>query len=699
MADQYTPEEIAEIFEAYNNAIKTNTPISADLAKQMKDAAIGAKGFAQAQENLLKSLGKSVVDYTKEMYKGEQGAKAFNNSIDGITDALGALALILLPLKGVSLVTKGVVAGLFALGKATKLAGEQSDKLFKSYQDLSRAGAATAGGMTEVFQSMQKFGYGIDELDKMTTLLKENAEALSNFGGTVGDGAKAFANAAGEIQRSDIGKSLQMLGKTPDEINRGVALFVKQQQQSGVSSANINKNLAEQSAAYIKNLDILSKLTGKDADALQAKLDDAMAEDAFNQKIYELKQRAAQGDVEAGRLAVEYENAARRLTGESLKEFQRGVGGDISAMSKSLMTSSEAVGTIGTSAFTASDYIDKMAKGADRFRGTLGGLYGLNALGEVGFSAKELSTMQSRYADQTAKQQEEQARAQQELQQKGLDPATKAAVELRISQMQARDSLQSFVNLGVKPATEALATLARGGAGGAGMLPGGGGKAPMGGGGAGQMNYSKEFGYGTKPTGGAPSPGAGAADLSGLRIKSPESTSGGATSESLANVARAIQDKLGGDLKHFSAFNDSYHRGPNSKHSRGQALDFTLTDPSKAAAIADIVRSIPGITKVIDEYANPSGHATGKHIHAEISAANGAILSGPASGYRPNLTMHGTEAIVPLSNALNQAMSGMGLGSNDSTNLMSQQLDKLDELVRVMQNQVSVSTKILQAAH
>jgi hypothetical protein len=30
---------------------------------------------------------------------------------------------------------------------------------------------------------------------------------------------------------------------------------------------------------------------------------------------------------------------------------------------------------------------------------------------------------------------------------------------------------------------------------------------------------------------------------------------------------------------------------------------------------------------------------------------------------------------------------------------MSAQLDKLDELVRVMQNQVSVSTKILQAAN
>jgi hypothetical protein len=170
----------------------------------MKDAAVGAKGYAQAQQNVIKSLGKAAVDYTKEMYKGEQGAKAFNNSIDGVTDALGALALILLPLKGISLVTKAAVAGLYALGKATKLAGEQSDKLYKSYQDLSRAGAATAGGMTEVFENMQKFGYGLEELDQMAQLVKANSKELGLFLGTVEQGVRVVADTAESIQRSGI---------------------------------------------------------------------------------------------------------------------------------------------------------------------------------------------------------------------------------------------------------------------------------------------------------------------------------------------------------------------------------------------------------------------------------------------------------------------------------------------------------------
>ena len=162
-------------------------------------------------------------------------------------------------------------------------------------------------------------------------------------------------------------------------------------------------------------------------------------------------------------------------------------------------------------------------------------------------------------------------------------------------------------------------------------------------------------------------------------------------------MAKTIQEKLGGDLKHFSAFNDSYHRGPNSKHSKGQALDFTLIDPSKASSVADLVRGIPGISKVIDEYANPSGRATAGHIHAEISAANGAILSGPMSGYRPNLTMHGTEAIVPLNSGSQAALPGADMGMK-MEGLISVLRDQMDAQTRVMKDIADYTKKTSQYA-
>jgi hypothetical protein len=456
MADQYTPQEIQAIFEEYNNATKGGSVATAELTKRFKDAQTGLKNYTDQLNASLKSLGSSMLGVAKAMKDGEQGASVYNDSINSAADAVDSFA------SKFGFLGKLIGTLITAGARYAVEVNKQSDALFDSYKKLSSSGLSDAGGMTTIFENMQKFGYGINELGNMAELLKANGKELAAFGGTAASGTKAFADAAGEIQRSDVGKSLQMLGKTPDEINKGMAMFVKQQQSAGVSSASIQQNLAQKSADYIKNLDLLSKLTGDDASKLQEKLDAAMAEDAFNQTVYELKKKAAAGDAEAGRLASEYENAARRLTGEALKEFQQGVGGDISAMGKTLMAASDAVGMIGKSSFTASGYIDSVTKGVVQLRNQQGELYKLNAAKDFMFSAKEASDLESRNAEKTAKSQEDMAKAQQELQTKGLEPGTKAAVELRIEQMKTRDEFQSLINKGINPVTQGMAKLAGG---------------------------------------------------------------------------------------------------------------------------------------------------------------------------------------------------------------------------------------------
>jgi hypothetical protein len=171
-------------------------------------------------------------------------------------------------------------------------------------------------------------------------------------------------------------------------------------------------------------------------------------------------------------------------------------------MSKTLMSAPEAVKTLGQSAYTADQYLTALGQGAQRTMNTFSGLARFNATQDFILPFNELGKATSRYADSTAEQQRERAKAEQELQIKGIDPATKAQVEMRIAQMRARDSLQSFVQLGVAPATEAMAALAKVTAGAAGLAPGTpGGGAAIGGGSSsvgGQLNR-----YGS--TGAAPS--------------------------------------------------------------------------------------------------------------------------------------------------------------------------------------------------
>jgi hypothetical protein len=149
---------------------------------------------------------------------------------------------------------------------------------------------------------------------------------------------------------------------------------------------------------------------------------------------------------------------------------------------------------------------------------------------------------------------------------------------------------------------------------------------------------------------------------------------------------------LGSDLIHFSAFNDTYQRGPNSLHSQGRALDFTIKDPAKSAEIAAMIRSMPGVAKVLDEYTNPSSRATAPHIHAEISGFAGyrGMLSGPMSGYSPNLRMHGNEEL-----SIRPAGGTTNSNSAASEGTMTKLIERIDDLISLNRNQLYVSERIL----
>jgi type VI protein secretion system component VasA len=144
MATDFTPEEIQRIFAEYNDAIKTGTPITKEMADRFRDAQKGVKGFTAQMEATTKALGKSTVDFTKAMYKGEQSATAMNSAVDTLTSGI-QLLINLIP--GFRLAKIALTALTLAVGGATKAVNAQTEALFKSYQDMAQFGAGAAGGM------------------------------------------------------------------------------------------------------------------------------------------------------------------------------------------------------------------------------------------------------------------------------------------------------------------------------------------------------------------------------------------------------------------------------------------------------------------------------------------------------------------------------------------------------------------------
>jgi len=671
MATDFTPEEIQRIFAEYNDAIKTGTPITKEMADRFRDAQKGVKGFTAQMEATTKALGKSTVDFTKAMYQGAQGATAMNSAVDMVTNTLQVLINII---PGARLLKVALTLLSAGVGAATKVINAQTEALFKSYQDMAQFGAGAAGGMRTIFDNMQKFGYGIEELDKMTALVKENSKALSTFGGTVLDGTQRFANSMKEIQREDIGRQFQRMGYGVDDINRSGAGFIKLQQMLGQTQSSIQKNLTDGTVKYMNELDLLARITGDTREAQEAKIKEAMSEDAFAATMDELREQAAAGDASAEARINKLDLLNRTLSGEMRQEFIKAIGGDVAAAQKLMMTAPQAYQMMLDSSSSASDVIKTLTQENAKFKCGQGfrSLYQLGAMGDAGFKFAEMQELQAKFGEQDLNDMMLRAKAEQKV----TDQATKDEADRRIAVQQTRDNLQSFVTLGVAPATTALKGLAQAAAGASRAVPGtAGGGQPMGGsggggGGSGSGSYidriDQKVGGGSRPTGG----GAPA----GLNIK-PGAENKGTSTDTLYGVAEQVHKMLGGDYKYFSGFNDR----SGGKHGEGKAFDLVLNDRARYQSVLAQIQGLAGVSFAQFEprgFVNKNGSiSNADHIHTEVSAANGAILSGPKSGYRPNLTMHGTVAIVPL----DKAMTAMAqTPQEDKTSRYM--LQKLDEI-------------------
>jgi D-alanyl-D-alanine carboxypeptidase len=771
MADQYTPEEIAEIFEAYNNAIKTGTPISAELAKQMQDATKGFRGATDALNKFGKSLGTSALDLGKSLYKGEKGVGQFG---DAVEMAANAIQIAILAIPGIGIAAKVATVAMVALAKGVNAAAKQGDALYKTYQDLGRAGATASDGISGVFRNMQNLGYGIEELDQMVALVSQNSETLAKFSLTAADGTNAFAEGMAQIQRDG---GLRLLGKTTDDINSAGAAFIRQSVRAGISQKDIGDKLGAQTKAYVLELDRLQRLTGMSADALQKQQDEAMAEDAYNDVMSELKQRAAAGDEVAKMQIEKITTVMNKLGPEMRKEFVAGIGGDVSAQQRLFMAApnlmkdtmdetadtqktinnlnKDAANTVNTFGKTA-----RLAAGA--YRDTFGPLYEMR------------ETMVST-ADFDARTEAAKKNAQV------VDKSTQNLTEAQIANMNSRDAMQAFIQKGVAPATTALAALAKGaskltgaaaevvGAPGMGAATGGAGKAGGGGGAGGLGGYEASIGgpstlrrlgmaigaVGAGPGaesggggggGGAPAavPGGGGGGAPAAVPPAPSGPEphdspvgagggggGGGGKPQLVSVssktgksamvnseyASKFQgvidylDSVGYNIYSLGGYVDRDVRGQpgrKSVHAHGGAIDINPAEnPLGSQLITDMPAEIGKVAAQLGLGWGGNWRSVKDAMHfsvaqnegGTIKLSDGGIATGPSSGY--SATLHGTEAVVPLPNGktIPVEMAGFGNNLSDQTGLMSQQLDKLDELIRVMQNQVSVSTKILQAAN
>jgi len=716
-----TPEEIQRVFAEYSETLKTGGTVSAEMAMRMKDASKGVKGYADAQANLTKVLTKSIVEVGKAMYEGKQGAQVFTEQISQVTDAIaGLLAVVSLFVPALRLAAV-VAGGLSLFGKAVNVAAKQQDQLFKTFQELSRSGMASAQGMSEVFPTMQKFGYGLEDLDKMIQLVRENSADLGRFAPTVAQGIQQVANVATEIQHSGLQGQFMRMGMSVDDINKGIMGYVKMQGQLGQLQGKTQAEVSAGAKAYIREMEILSRLTGQRREELEKERDAANQIEIFYSTIKDLDPKA-QKRMYDGFLAL---NAISPRLGKAMADTASGLVGASDEASELFMATNGASVTLGNSLRDGTINLEQYLEGIKA--ATLQTEETRTSLGQLG-AAQDVYGKNIDYAILQGKEFAKglkDATSGVDANAAGSDKQTASQVALRQSQMSARDSLQQLGDTVGKKTTPIMEGFGKAVQGATGLLtgggPAGGAQGPMGGqkgslagslgataagAAAGAMGGSLfgpigtvvggvgggilgAMGYGGFGGGGGGAP----ADL---RIK-PGAENKGKSTDTLYGVANEVHKMLGGDYKYFSGFNDR----SGGKHGQGKAFDLVLNDRDRYQSVLSQIQGLAGVSFAQFEpqgFVNKNGSiSSGDHIHTEVSAANGAILSGPMSGYKPNLTMHGTEAIVPLNSSNAGAISGLDASSKLET-LMTGLNEQMDAQTRVMRDIADYTKKTSQYA-
>ena len=464
MANEYTPQEIqalldeyASSFDSVTGQLKVSEAQFARLSRELGEAVDGLDTYSKTMNAAMGKLGTSMKGLGTSLAEGKSGASVFNDSIGSAAKVVDAFA------SQFGIFGRMLGATVTAAAKYVEAVNKQADGLFDSYQQLSRSGLAS--GMQDTFKNLQDMGYTMAEIGNMSGILKENAAALSNFGGTATQGAQRFAAAARGIQESGIGIQFKRMGMSVDDINTGIASYVKIQQISGSTAKLTNEQLMTSAAAYIEQQDKLTKITGASAQEQEQIIAQAMSQQQYAITQYRLQKAKDAGDLEASKkwqrnndLVIEMTKKYGAQTAAGLTSFLSGSmrTPQAQAFQRTFpeLASQIRKGVTDTGELMNTSVTDS-AKALDRF----GGLAVQDAANGIITSTSELINGQGNIVSDQVQAQKD-AKKQQDDQKKGADEQVALEVRLRNSQRLTAQGYDRFVNAGITPTLTGMALLA-----------------------------------------------------------------------------------------------------------------------------------------------------------------------------------------------------------------------------------------------
>jgi hypothetical protein len=605
-----------------------------------------------------------------------------------------------------------VIAGLGKLGEwlggksadkakdAIEFLGEELKKTQAGFKDITSAGAIFAGGMTEMRQEAARAGLDIAQL---ATVVKGAREDFVNMGLGLGEAIRRIGGVSRELRNSQLGMQLRNLGYSAEEQAELAAQVMARQNAAGDRRALSDRQIAELTTQYGKELRILSDITGQDAKkAMEKARTQAMEVDVLAKAT---REGGAEGFKKMqGILATMPEVYKKGF----MEVYSAGASTD-TAFNLALANNPRLREQIDQQVLMMRDH-NKSVEQANKETGILSEQSLKYARDNPGIMenivrAARLTGQYADIADFANKEVLEQLTRQEGATNKATKNAENMAnnvkpldvavqgIEENTQKLKAALGDALLVPLtkfaettakGVETVEQVLRRLDLGPKSTAPVPPA---NTPVPGGtGGGAATGGAKVGRRTIPS----TPTAGpepVVSATGLKIKSGFDAPEQRGEASIMEMAQRVHAMLGGNYKYFSGFKD---RGIDDSiaHGTGRAFDLVLNDLKQYPEVVAKLKSMPGFSTVLDESMKPANPEKAKkwapHIHAEVAAAQGAVVPATTGGVDVKVAEGGaSEVIAPLKNGRLPGMDEM--------------IQRLDQMISVLKDQRDTSEKIFQA--
>lgn len=688
-----------------------------------------------------KELGGSVKGLAGSVASGNTSFAQFSGVVKSVTATLGKL-LGAIPLAG-----KYLEKGAQATGEAAAFIINQVDPIVKAYAELGQVGAQTARGVAGMRDQFNRLG--LVGLPEFTKAVKENGQALAALGPTTAKGADKLATSLGNLTdpNGPFVKQFLALGYTMEEITKLSSDFIGNQILLGNRNLKTTRDVTTAMAAYLKEIDAVAAATGKSREQVAEENKKMEADVKFRARMEELRATGM------GHVADQMEALARRLGGARGEAFRASVTGvPLTKEAQGAMVlyggaMTEAVNNLMSGAQAVDEHrriMERGGRGLESFNRNL--QFGTDALGSDTMVLEQMNEERIRqraleagmdpfeFAEQERKRLAE-ARNQEtkdlvdgqvaitglsrEMQRLGFDAlpvATKAVYGFATTLQKATNIIRQVLGVASAP-----------------------------GGAARDRGFARPL----PPGQGVRTPG-----MPGER----QATTGDYLSRlmQLESGGRNIQTQVGSGSSAFglyqitkTTFDSLVANAPPGSALKGktfedmkadtelQKIAATMLTDQNAAMLArrglstsdaakymshvlgygvaarvleaangvEIGRLVPDIARQnnpkIFENVRTAGDLRKRFsdITGGGGYAYGGIASGPKSGYAT--VLHGTEAVVPLPDGKTIPVSlpaDFNSGMSRQMEIMGAQLSRLDELVKTMKDQTTISQRILQVS-